>query len=130
MLVEIIEDVFPCVEEVKWSNKSQFEIGFNYRNKLKKTAYFFGIWYDLWEKYGIPLYITLDYGGKAPIQWHDKVKKFISDNYKEGLQEKDYEGFTCILFEHSFYQFDVGDDKEKLTKIFCEVTEYADAVAT
>lgn len=130
MFIEMIEDVSYDYEDVKWSNKSYYEIGFYHRNKKKKTEYFFGIWYDLWEQYGIPLSLTLSYDGKAPNQWHDKLKKYIQTNFDEGLQIKDYEGYTCILFEHSFFKFDKGDDSKSLSDLYYKVTEHADALAS
>jgi len=130
MFVEMIEDVYSAYDDVKWSNKSHYEIGFYYQDKKKKTEYFFGIWYDLWEQYGIPLCITFNYNGKAPQQWHDKLKKFITNHYNEGLVIKDYEGYTCILFEYSFFKFDKGDDSSSLSDLYLKVTEYADAQAT
>jgi hypothetical protein len=129
MFVEMIEEVY-SLYEVKWSNNSHVEIGFIYRNKSKRTNYFFGIWYDLWEQYGIPLCITLDYSGKAPNQWHDKVKKFVTENYNEGVLLKDYHGYTCILFEYSFFKFDKGDDIGNLSSLYDEVTKYAEEQAT
>jgi hypothetical protein len=130
MFIEMIEDVYYYYEDVKWSTKSNFEIGFYFRNKKKKTEYFFGIWYDLWEHYGTPLCITFSYYGKAPNQWHDKLKKFIAVNFEEGLQVKDYEGYTCILFGYSYFKFDEGNDTIRLSDLYSKVTEYADALAT
>jgi hypothetical protein len=130
MFIDMIEEVFEGFEDVKWSNKSWYEIGFIYRNKKKKTEYFFGIWYDLWEQYGIPLSLCLSYSGKAPNQWHDKLFKYISENYSEGLFIKNYEGYTCILFNYSFFQFDKGDDVKALSDLFYDVTEQADSLAT
>ena len=130
MFIEMIEDVFSEFADVKWSNKSNFEIGFYYRNKKKKTEYFFGIWYDLWEHYEIPLALTLWYYGKAPNQWHDRLKKYIRENFVKGLQIKDYEGYTCILFEYAFFKFDKGDDNKSLSDLYYKVTEQADILAS
>ena len=130
MFIEMIDDVYSKFEDVKWSNKSELEIGFYYRNKKKKTEYFFGIWYDLWETYGMPLSFVLNYQGKAPIQWHDNLKKFIATNFEEGLAVKDYEGYTWILFEYSYFKFDQGNDIERLSELYYKVTEYADKLAT
>lgn len=128
MFLEMIEYVSERFEDVKWSNKKMDEIGFIYKNKSKGTEYFFGIWFDLWEQYGIPLGLSLSYSGKAPNEWHKKVKNFILANYSSGIQIRNFENFTCILFEHSFFHFDNGDDNEKLTELYYKVTEYADSI--
>ena len=130
MFIEMTEDVYSIYEDVKWSNKSDLEIGFIYKNKKKTTEYFFGIWYDLWETYGIPLSITFSYTGKAPVEWHDKLKSFISKNMEEGIIVKDYEGWTCVLFDYSYFKFDKGNDAERLSKFYFLTTDYADSIAT
>lgn len=129
MFLEMIEYVSGQFEGVKWSNKKMDEIGFIYKNKSKGTEYFFGIWFDLWEQYGKPLSLSLSYTGKAPNEWHEKIKKFVVDNYSSGIQIKNFENWTCVLFEHSFFQFDKGDDNEKLSEFYYKVTEYADSIA-
>ncbi|MBL7754974.1 MAG: hypothetical protein JNM44_10905, partial [Chitinophagaceae bacterium] len=116
-------------ENLKWSRYSESEIGFYYRHKEKKTKYFFGIWYDLWEKYEIPLSLCLSKSGNGASDWNIKLRKYISENYNDGIVIKEYDGWTCILFEYSFFKFDSGDDSKALSDMFYYVTEYADQIA-
>jgi len=127
MFIEMILGVYYQYQDVSWSKNSDYEIGFYYRNKLKGTECFFGIWYDLWEKFDIPLCMTLGYKGKAPIEWHHKLKKYIEVNYPHGIQIKMFEDYTCILFEYSFFKFDKGDDIETLSNLYYKMSEFADA---
>jgi hypothetical protein len=128
MFIEMITDVFNEFEDVKWSNNSQFEIGFNYKNKKAGTEYFFGVWYDLWEHYEVPLAITFNYRGKAPVQWHDKLRSYIVAKNVEGIRVERFEEYTCILFEYNFFKFDGGDDIASLSAFYQEVTEYAEII--
>jgi hypothetical protein len=127
MFTEMISLVWEQFD-VKWSNNSHEEIGFYYRNKIRKTEYFFGIWYDLWEHYEIPLSITFKYTGKAPVQWHDKVKAYILSKNIEGIRVVNFEGYICILFEYNFFKFDSGDDIDRLSEVYCDFTEYAETI--
>lgn len=122
----MIEDVFSEYEDVKWSNNSQYEIGFYWKDRKKRTEYFFGIWYDLWEHYEIPLSITFKFDGKAPDQWHYKLQTFIKSKYKEGILVKHYDGYTCLLFDYSFFKFDKGNDIDSLSNVYYDTTEYAE----
>ena len=128
MFVEMIEEIFLEYEDVKWSNNSSTEIGFYCRNKKLQTEYFFGIWYDLWEQFEIPLSITFKYSGVAPLQWHDKVKAYIISKNIKGVRVENFQGYTCILFEYDYFKFDSGDDVKTLSSLYYDVTEYAETI--
>lgn len=130
MFVEMIEEVYNEIENAEWSKRSDIEIGFIEKNKQKKTEHFFGIWYDLWEQFGFPLGLCLKYRGKAPTEWHEKLRTYISKRYTVGISLKQYESWTCVLFNYSFFEFDKGDDIKKLTSLYLDITKHADALAT
>lgn len=126
MFIEMITHVYSEFEDIKWSRKSEIEFGFTYRNKGKGTEYFFGIWYDLWEQFGVPLSLCLSYAGTSNSDWYNKMKKYISSNYNNGIILKEFDGWICILFDYSFFKFDSGDDISTLVELYYDITEYGE----
>lgn len=127
--IEIIEDVFEMMESGKISRHYTEEIGFYFRDKAKKTEYFFGIWYDLWRYTEVPLALTFRYFGKAPNQWHYRVQKYLRDNTEQGLKVVEYEDHTCLIFDASFFKFDDEDFIEKTATAIEKFTLHSDSIA-
>lgn len=120
MFIELIVDVFNMFKKVTWSNNSHCEIGFLFKDKITKSNIFFGIWYEAWESFGIPICITLNYTGKAKTDKITEIKKFIESKSEKGLIFKsDYNDYALILFQHEFYNF--KNDAERLYNLLNEL---------
>src|SRR5439155_26493340 len=85
MFTELIVDVYCMFKKASWSSNSQAEIGFPLKDKISKSSIFFGIWYEAWESFGIPICITLDYMGKAVTDKYNDIKKAIENKGEKGL---------------------------------------------
>ena len=118
MFTEMIVELFQSYEGLKWSRDSNEEIGFYYKEKPIKCDVFFGIWYDLWEQFGIPLSIVVNYYDTAPIEFHNKLKSYIISKKIEGGRVEYFGDFTCLLFDYPFFEFDRGDDIKRLSILF------------
>jgi hypothetical protein len=116
MFIEIIEDVYSETKKSSWSGKSHLEIGFYIKDKVTKSSIFFGIWFEAWESFGIPLSIVLDYGGKSATDRHNAIKKIIQGKNQSGLQFKDdYQGYALILINHEYLNFE--NDVERIASL-------------
>jgi hypothetical protein len=119
MFTELIVDVWSELNKANWSNQSAIEIGFSLSNKITKSNIFFGIWFEAWESFEIPLCITIDFAGiDQQEKW--KLCKKILEKFKGGLKlVSDYQNYTLILIEHDFFNF--KDDEKRLAKLFKEL---------
>lgn len=126
VLTEIIVDVYGFFDNLPWSNNSHYEIGFYYKNKTSKTSVFFGIYYDSWEFFGIPLCIAVDYKGKYPVEMNQKLKKLIESKTEKGVYFKDFNDLGLILFDHDYFNFE--DDADRLSDLFEEISTFVDSV--
>lgn len=125
----MILGVYQHYEDLKWSNLSDSEIGFYHKDKKTRCEFFFGIWYDLWEHYEIPLCMTFAYDGHAPLEWHNRVKAKIRLSKTPGIRIESYQDFTCILFEYEYFKFDDGDDINRLSILYNELVDYGISIA-
>lgn len=115
---EIIVSVFQEFEDVTWSSRRSEELGFYFKDNPNKVKYFFGVWYDLWEYYGTPLSLVIDYWGKAPIQWHERLKLYLENTVGEHVQIVNYDGFTCLLFNYEYFEFEKNTHIDRLISLF------------
>jgi hypothetical protein len=121
MFTEMIAEVYSKIKNPTWSNMSNIEIGFSVRDTVSKSNLFLGIWYEAWEAFGIPLCMTLDYGGKAVSTKYNEIKRHLDNKNQKGLIFKnDYQEFALILFEHEYFNF--INDEERLAILFNEMT--------
>jgi hypothetical protein len=121
-LAELITEVHDIFIYKTWSTKKGIELGFYKSNKQTKTSVFFGIWFDAWEHFGIPLSLNIDYKGKAPTEMHQKIKSFIEKKGIAGISYKNYRDLSIILIEESF--FDYETDADRLADLVEEVCRF------
>ncbi|MGG9963078.1 hypothetical protein [Ferruginibacter sp. SUN106] len=122
ILTDFITDVYNEFEKLSWSNNSQFEIGFFEKDMITKSSVFFGIWYELWNHFEIPLSIVINYKGKAPVEKHQSIKRYIESKKIKGIIFKDYSNFAVILFDYDFFNYE--NDVERTTRLFEEITQF------
>lgn len=120
ILTELIVDVHGGFEKLPWSNNSQVEIGFYQKDIITKTTIFFGIWYEAWNSFAIPLCIAIDYKGKAPFEKYQEIKSLIEMKKIQGLIFKDYQGYAMVLIDYDFYNF--KNDNDRLVDLFYEIS--------
>jgi hypothetical protein len=121
-LAELILEVHDIFIYKTWSTKKGIELGFYKTNKQTKTSVFFGIWFEAWEDFGIPLSINIDYKGKAPVEMHQKIKSYIEKKGIAGISYKNYKDLSIILIEESF--FDYETDADRLADLLEEVCHF------
>lgn len=122
MFTELIRAVWERMDKARWSNDSNEEIGFYREDKIIKSSIFFGIWFEAWAHFDIPVCITLYYGGNAARDKYQAIKKILENKKEQGLFFKeDYQGYAVILFEHSYYTFEEQKDEERLLKLIHEL---------
>ena len=124
MFTEFICEVYSEIEKPKWSNDSHAEIGFYEKNKTTGSNIFFGIWYEAWEFFGIPLCITLDYGGNSVTDKYNQIRKHIESKNEAGLYYKEFQDFALILFDHEFFNF--KNDTDRLVTMYTELRNLVD----
>lgn len=120
-LTDLIIEVYCEIEKPSWSNQTPEEIGFYKRDKVSKSSIFFGIWYESWKFFGIPLCIAIDYQGNTPFDKIQKVKSFIIDKKIIGVRFSDFQDYALVLFDHNYFNF--KDDGDRLAKLFRELVQ-------
>lgn len=106
---DLISDVFDEYENAKWTTRRYGEYGFYDRSKETKCEIFFGVWFNLWEFFEIPVCICIDYYGTGKTAKHHQIKKWVEEKNISGIVFKDYEMYAIILFDESFFNFDESD---------------------
>jgi hypothetical protein len=120
MFTEMIENVYYLFDNARWSNNTHAEIGFYVKDKLSKTTLFFGIWFEAWKSYGIPMSIVIDYYGKDVTSRMKDIKQLIDNKTDKGLLfYPDYHSYGLILFEHIYYNF--TDDETRIFQLLNQV---------
>ncbi len=108
---ELITEVYDQFDTKTWSSMKDIELGFYKIDKKTKTSVFFGIWFDAWQHFEVPLSIEIDYMGAAPGEMQQKIKSYIEKKGIKGISYKNYSELSVILIEESFFDYETDADR-------------------
>jgi hypothetical protein len=119
---EIIYDTFIELEPMRWTTKTG-EIGFYEKDKKNKREAFFGMWFEVWEKYGLPFCLSIDVPLNERSAKYPLIQKYVVASTDKGLKYIEYDGYAIVLFEWKYFNHD--NDAERLVKLFIELSTLA-----
>lgn len=109
-------------KKVKWSNRSDLEIGFYIKDKKTKTSIFFGTWYSSWSHFGMPLCIAISYDGVMKYEKYLKLVKSVKNKFPSKVLVKEFENHSILLFEETF--FNHVDDVNVFVELLNELISF------
>ena len=129
-MLDIIDAVFEIckkpasAKKPKFTTKHNIENGFYIKNNQTYSQLFFGIWYSSWEQFEIPISISVNYYGNAPVSKHSQIKAWVEKKEIDGIMFKEFQDHAMLVFQESFFNFD--DDAERMYKILNDLNAYLD----